>query len=103
MQVVAGPDRNPGDDDRGFREIDHDEKSVEDCKVWLIRQKQTRQWASTKATVDAIHALLSKPAHAVSLVTPDPLVRISLGGTEIKPAKVVAGPATTNIVSMPRK
>jgi hypothetical protein len=74
-----------------FREIDEDEKSVEDCKVWLIRQKQARQWGSTKATVDAIHALLSKPAHAVSEVTHDPLLRISLGGNEIHPAQVEAG------------
>jgi hypothetical protein len=74
-----------------FREIDHDEKSVEDCKVWLIRQKQARQWASTKATVDAIQALLSKPADADSAAAAKPLLRISLGGNEISPAKVEAG------------
>jgi hypothetical protein len=74
-----------------FREIDNDEKSVEDCKVWLIRQKQVRQWGSTKSTVDAIQALLSKPADGVSIDSSDALLRISLGGNEVRPANVEAG------------
>jgi hypothetical protein len=74
-----------------FREIDNDWKAVEDCKVWLIRQKQVRQWDSTKATVDAIQALLGNQPDGGTDVTADPLLRISLGGEEVRPAVVEAG------------
>jgi hypothetical protein len=74
-----------------FREIDNDWQAVEDCKVWLIRQKQVRQWGSTKATVDAIQALLGNRPDGVSDVTTGPLLRISLGGNEVRPANVEAG------------
>src|SRR5262249_34608099 len=41
-----------------FDEVAHDARAVEDCKVWLLRQKQTRDWKTTKATADAVYALL---------------------------------------------
>ena len=33
-----------------FDEVMNDQKSVEDCKVWLLKQKQTQDWKTTKAT-----------------------------------------------------
>lgn len=41
-----------------FDEIAKDKKSVEDMKIWLLRQKQTQDWKTTKATAEACYALL---------------------------------------------
>src|SRR5690606_1250076 len=41
-----------------FQEITKDEESVEQMKIWLLKNKQTNHWASTKATTEAIYALL---------------------------------------------
>ena len=41
-----------------FREIGHDTAADRQLKTWLLRQKQTHNWASTKATADAVYALL---------------------------------------------
>ncbi|HXB09330.1 MAG TPA: alpha-2-macroglobulin family protein, partial [Puia sp.] len=41
-----------------FREISGDAGIVRDLKTWLLRQKQTHNWATTKATADACYALL---------------------------------------------
>ncbi|HYT22743.1 MAG TPA: alpha-2-macroglobulin family protein, partial [Candidatus Polarisedimenticolia bacterium] len=39
-------------------EVTRDAQAVEDCKVWLLKQKQTQDWKTTKATADAVYALL---------------------------------------------
>ncbi|GAB3734108.1 hypothetical protein GCM10028816_34070 [Spirosoma lituiforme] len=41
-----------------FGEIRQDGPSVDAMKRWLLRQKQTQSWSSTKATTEAIYALL---------------------------------------------
>lgn len=41
-----------------FDEIMHDQPSVDKARRWLLRQKQTQAWPSTKATTEAIYALL---------------------------------------------
>jgi uncharacterized protein YfaS (alpha-2-macroglobulin family) len=41
-----------------FGEVAEDTSAVEDCKVWLLKQKQTQHWRTTKATADAVYALL---------------------------------------------
>ena len=42
-----------------FDEVMNDAKAVEDCKVWLLKQKQTQDWKTSKATADAVYALLA--------------------------------------------
>jgi hypothetical protein len=42
-----------------FREIAADPAADRDMKTWLLRQKQTHQWQTTKSTADAVYALLS--------------------------------------------
>jgi hypothetical protein len=42
-----------------FREISGDAAIDRDLKTWLLRQKQTQDWHTTKATADACFALLS--------------------------------------------
>src|SRR5579859_6526034 len=41
-----------------FREIGGDAAVDRDLKTWLLRQKQTHNWPTTKATADACYALL---------------------------------------------
>ena len=43
-----------------FSEIGQEDTVVDDLKTWLLKQKQTRQWSSTKATAEACYALLLK-------------------------------------------
>ncbi|PIX37507.1 MAG: hypothetical protein COZ57_33985, partial [Armatimonadetes bacterium CG_4_8_14_3_um_filter_66_20] len=71
-----------------FDEVMNDQKAAEDCKVWLLKQKQTQDWKTTKATADAIYALLLR---GDNLLASDKLVEVSLGGQTIKPAQVEAG------------
>lgn len=72
-----------------FAEISHDAQAVDDCKAWLLKQKQTQDWRTTKATADAVYALLLGGGE--SLLTSDARVQLSLGGVEVKPAAVEAG------------
>lgn len=41
-----------------FDEVLNDQKSVDELKTWLLKQKQTQDWRTTKATVEACYALL---------------------------------------------
>ncbi|MEO6173952.1 MAG: MG2 domain-containing protein [Flavobacterium circumlabens] len=41
-----------------FAEVNNDTKSVDAMKVWLLKNKQTKNWPTTKATTEAIYALL---------------------------------------------
>ncbi|GAB3642172.1 alpha-2-macroglobulin family protein [Spirosoma arcticum] len=44
-----------------FSEITNDTKAVDAMKQWLLSQKRTQAWPSTKATTEAIYALLLSP------------------------------------------
>ncbi len=41
-----------------FNTITKDQKSVEQMQLWLLKQKQTQNWPTTKSTTEAIYALL---------------------------------------------
>lgn len=41
-----------------FDEVANDKKAVDDLKVWLLKSKQTQDWKTTKATTEAVYALL---------------------------------------------
>ena len=71
-----------------FDEVMHDRQAVEDCQVWLLKQKQTQDWKTTKATADAIFALLLR---GENVLASDSLVELTLGGQVIRPEKVEAG------------
>ncbi len=71
-----------------FDEVAGDDKAVEDCKVWLLKQKQTQDWKTTKATADAVYALMLRGGNWLSS---DALVQVKLDDTTIKPEKVEAG------------
>lgn len=41
-----------------FHEVAKDQKAVDDIRVWLLKNKQTNDWKTTKATTEACYALL---------------------------------------------
>jgi uncharacterized protein YfaS (alpha-2-macroglobulin family) len=67
-----------------FDEVSHDQKSVEEMKVWLLKQKQTQDWKTTKATTEAVYALLLR---GPSLLASDKLVEITVGNEKLDPYK----------------
>lgn len=71
-----------------FAEVMEDSVAVEECKVWLLKQKQTQDWKTTKATADAVYGLLLR---GENLLKSDALVEVDLGDTKIQPEKVEAG------------
>jgi hypothetical protein len=72
-----------------FDEVLKDHQAVGDMKVWLLKQKQTRDWKTTKATADAVYALLLRGD--VNPLASDALVELKVGGEAIRPEKVEAG------------
>ncbi len=44
-----------------FTEIDKNQHTIDDLKTWLLKQKQTQNWKTTKATAEACYALLLGP------------------------------------------
>lgn len=72
-----------------FREVAKDMKAVDDCQVWLLKQKHTQGWKTTKSTADAIYALLL--GGDVKRLASDALVTAELGGVAVKPENVEAG------------
>jgi len=71
-----------------FDEVMGDKRAVEDCKVWLLKQKQTQDWKTTKATADAVYALMIR---GENLLGSDALLQVSLAGRPVKPEKVEPG------------
>lgn len=71
-----------------FDEVARDAESVEACRVWLLKQKQTQDWKTTKATADAVYSLLLR---GTNLLASDALVEVVLGDVKIEPEKVEAG------------
>jgi uncharacterized protein YfaS (alpha-2-macroglobulin family) len=68
-----------------FDEVADDKESVENLKVWLLKQKQTQDWKTTKATVEACYALLLK---GIDFLENDKLAEITLGDKFIDPSKM---------------
>ena len=63
-----------------FAEISKDNKIVDDCKTWLLKQKQTQNWATTKATADACYALLLQGS---DWLQDEPTIKIVAGDKQI--------------------
>ena len=71
-----------------FDEVRNDQKSVDEMKLWLLKQKQTHSWESTRATADACYALLLRGS---DWLAPSQPLQISVGGQTIKPEATQAG------------
>jgi uncharacterized protein YfaS (alpha-2-macroglobulin family) len=68
-----------------FTEVAKDQKSVDDMKVWLLKNKQTQDWKTTKATVEACYALLLQ---GTDWLANTDMVDITLGSLKIEPSKI---------------
>ena len=71
-----------------FDEIKNDQQSVDEMKLWLLTQKQTHGWESTRATADACYALLLR---GTDWLSPTPPLRVEVGGQAIEPEATQAG------------
>lgn len=68
-----------------FEEVAGDREAVDEMKIWLLKQKQTQDWRTSKATVEAIYALILR---GTDQLASDELVRVKLGGMKIDPRKM---------------
>lgn len=59
-----------------FSEISRDTKTVDELRTWLLKNKQTNSWESTKATAEAVYALLLKGSNWLDA---NPVVTIQVG------------------------
>jgi hypothetical protein len=71
-----------------FDEVAGDKDSVEALKVWLLSQKRTSHWRGSRATADAVGALLGR---GDDLLASQELVTVDVGAERVEPAKVEAG------------
>lgn len=66
-----------------FDEVTKDVAAVEEMKVWLLKQKQTTDWKTTKATANAVYALLMR---GTDLLANEETVQIEVGGKRVDPS-----------------
>ncbi len=69
-------------------EVEKNEKEINELNVWLLKQKQTQTWKSSRATAEVVYALLLGGS---DLLKSDKLVGVSLGDKKIEPSNVEAG------------
>ncbi len=60
---------------------------IDNLKVWLVKNKQTNRWKTTKATTEAVYALLLNGSDWISVTE---MVDIQLGNQKINPAEMAA-------------
>lgn len=70
-----------------FHEVANDNKAVDEMKVWLLKQKQTTAWKSTKATAEACYALLLQ---GKDWTKSDKLVEVKMNNVVINPTALNA-------------
>lgn len=63
-----------------FSEILKDNSSADDMKTWLLKNKQTNNWKTTRSTADACYALLLQGS---DWTAKEPVVKIELGDKTI--------------------
>ncbi|MDP5231107.1 MAG: alpha-2-macroglobulin, partial [Cellulophaga sp.] len=68
-----------------FSEIQNDVTTIDNLKIWLLKNKQTNQWKTTKATTEAVYALLLQGSDWLSVTD---AVEVLVGGQKINPAKL---------------
>lgn len=64
-----------------FGEINNDMVAIDDMKTWLLKNKQTNNWKTTRATAEACYAFLLRGS---DLLSASPNVEIDLGEMKIK-------------------
>ena len=67
-----------------FSEAGRDARAVSEMKIWLLRNKQTTDWKTTKATAAAVYALLSDDEELLAAGSP---LDIRIAGKPLPNAK----------------
>ncbi|NNK73921.1 MAG: alpha-2-macroglobulin [Flavobacteriaceae bacterium] len=68
-----------------FAELAADNADIDQLKVWLLKNKQTNRWSTTKATTEAVYALLLQGNDWLSNTK---LVEIELGNERVDPYSI---------------
>lgn len=74
-----------------FAEIEKDAATVDELKTWLLKNKQTNKWESTRATAEACYALLLQGS---SWIQEESSVSIRLGPLSLQSASQSAAAGT---------
>jgi uncharacterized protein YfaS (alpha-2-macroglobulin family) len=75
-----------------FDEVANDPKAVEEMRVWLLSNKRTNRWETTKATSEAIYALLlSRNGQPSTWLDNTQPVKFTLDGSPLKINELEAG------------
>lgn len=73
-----------------YAEINNDAKTVDKLKLWLLKQKQTTHWKTTKATAGACYAMLLKGADFLA-ETAKPQIKIGNKTLELNESNTELG------------
>jgi TonB-dependent SusC/RagA subfamily outer membrane receptor len=65
--------------------VKKNQQDVDNLKIWLLKNKQTNKWKTTKATTDAVYALLLNGSDWISITE---IVAIKVGDQKINPAEM---------------
>lgn len=68
-----------------FDEVANNQKAVDELKVWLLKNKQTNSWESTKATAEAVYALLLRGGDWLAI---DDVVEVSIANKPLNFNKI---------------
>jgi hypothetical protein len=68
-----------------FTVVNSDTEAVEQMKIWLLKQKQTQNWKTGKATTEAVYALMLRGGNWLVY---DELAEITVGNEVIDPFKL---------------
>ena len=66
-----------------FSEIENDVTTIDNLKIWLLKNKQTNQWKTTKATTEAVYALLLQGSEWLDVTE---MVDVKVGNDVISPS-----------------
>jgi len=61
--------------------------TIDELKIWLLKNKQTNRWKTTKATTEAVYALLLQGSDWLSVTD---MVEVIVGNQPISPSKLEA-------------
>ncbi len=68
-----------------FDEIEKDPKKTDEMRIWLLKNKQTNAWKTTKQTTEAIYALLLRGTDWLSI---DNSLSVQIGNIKIEPDQI---------------
>ncbi len=68
-----------------FHEMGAEDNTMDNLKLWLLKNKQTNSWKTTKATTNAIYAILSTGSNWIN---ENELVKVKIGNNIIDPVKL---------------